>query len=253
MSSTRVAAVTGGAQGIGRGIAERLLAEGWTVYILDAHREAGEATEAELRRAGDIHFLPADVAVEADVVRALGELDAEAGRLELLVNNAGIAVNKPLAQLDLEEWNRVLGVNLTGAFLCSKHAAPLLARNGEGAIINIASTRALMSEPDTEAYSASKGGLVALTHALAVSLGPGVRVNCISPGWIDVSAWKFGSGGKGEALSERDHAQHPAGRVGRPEDVAALVSFLASADSGFVTGANFTVDGGMTRKMIYAE
>jgi NAD(P)-dependent dehydrogenase (short-subunit alcohol dehydrogenase family) len=108
-----------------------------------------------------------------------------------------------------------------------------------------------MSEANTEAYSASKGGLVALTHALAVSLGPEVRVNCVSPGWIDVSAWKKRSRASQAALSEADHKQHPAGRVGRPEDIAALVAWLVSDEAGFVTGANYAVDGGMTRKMIY--
>jgi len=122
---------------------------------------------------------------------------------------------------------------------------------GEGAIINIASTRALMSEPDTESYSASKGGLAALTHALAISFGPEVRVNCISPGWIDVSAWQKHNRRRPEALSEADHEQHPAGRVGRVEDVAAMAVFLASEESGFITCQNFVVDGGMTKKMIY--
>jgi NAD(P)-dependent dehydrogenase (short-subunit alcohol dehydrogenase family) len=119
-------------------------------------------------------------------------------------------------------------------------------------VVNIASTRARMSEPDTEAYAASKGGLLALTHALAVSLGPEVRVNAVSPGWIDVSA--AGPGREGEPLRAEDHAQHPAGRVGRPEDVAELVAYLLDADrSGFVTAADFVLDGGMTRRMIYAE
>jgi NAD(P)-dependent dehydrogenase (short-subunit alcohol dehydrogenase family) len=110
-----------------------------------------------------------------------------------------------------------------------------------------------MTEPNTEAYSASKGGIVALTHALAVLLGPEVRVNCISPGWIDTSAWQKRRGRKRPALSEADHAQHPAGRVGTPEDIASLAAYLASPEAGFITGANFVADGGMTRKMIYVE
>ncbi|HSV26450.1 MAG TPA: SDR family oxidoreductase, partial [Sedimentisphaerales bacterium] len=132
-------------------------------------------------------------------------------------------------------------VNLTGPFLTSKHAAPHIARN-KGGIVNIASTRALMSEANTEAYSASKAGLVGLTHALAVSLGPDVRVNCISPGWIDTADSR---------LSDADHAQHPAGRAGRPEDIAEMTLYLCSAAAGFITGQNFVVDGGMTKKMIY--
>jgi NAD(P)-dependent dehydrogenase (short-subunit alcohol dehydrogenase family) len=163
------------------------------------------------------------------------------GRLDALVNNAGIASpgNGPVEKLALTQWNRRIGVNLTGAFLMTKHAAPHL-RRVRGAIVNIASTRALQSEPDTEAYAASKGGLVALTHALAMSLGPQVRVNCVSPGWIAHAPVK-----------KRDHAQHPVGRVGRPEDVAELVAFLISDAAGFATGQNYVLDGGMTKKMIY--
>jgi NAD(P)-dependent dehydrogenase (short-subunit alcohol dehydrogenase family) len=132
----------------------------------------------------------------------------------------------------------------------AKHAAPHL-RRAHGAIVNIASTRALQSEPDTEAYSASKGGIVALTHALAASLGPAVRVNCVSPGWIDVSARQKARKRRPARLSRADHAQHLAGRVGTPEDVAALVAFLLGEEAGFITGQNFVCDGGMTRKMIY--
>jgi NAD(P)-dependent dehydrogenase (short-subunit alcohol dehydrogenase family) len=143
-------------------------------------------------------------------------------------------------------------VNLTGAFLMAKHAAPHL-RQVRGAIVNVASTRALQSEANTEAYSASKGGLVALTHALAVSLGPDVRINCVSPGWIDVSGWQKVANRKPATLSDADHAQHPAGRVGTPEDIAEMVAYLLSDAAGFVTGQNFVVDGGMTKKMIYEE
>ena len=110
-----------------------------------------------------------------------------------------------------------------------------------------------MSEADTEAYAATKGGLMAMTHALAVSLGPRVRVNCVSPGWIDVSQWQKQAVRHEETLTGEDHRQHPAGRVGKPEDVASLVGYLVSPEAGFITGANFVVDGGMTRKMIYAE
>ncbi len=143
----------------------------------------------------------------------------------------------------MAEWNRVIATNLTAAFAGTRAAADALRKSG-GAVVNMASTRSLMSEPDTEAYAATKGGLVALTHVLAISLGPEVRVNCISPGWIDVA---------GEPLSRQDHAQHPAGRVGKPEDVAELTAYLLSPAARFITGANFVIDGGMTRKMIYVE
>jgi NAD(P)-dependent dehydrogenase (short-subunit alcohol dehydrogenase family) len=153
-------------------------------------------------------------------------------------------VRKPIRQLTIAEWRRVLDVNLTAAFLLAKSAEKAL-RATKGAFVSIASTRAEMSEPNTEAYSATKGGLVALTHALAMSLAP-VRVNCVSPGWIAVKDY--------DKLRRKDHVQHPAGRVGRPEDISEIVAWLLDGErSGFVTGANFTVDGGMTRKMIYEE
>jgi NAD(P)-dependent dehydrogenase (short-subunit alcohol dehydrogenase family) len=166
-------------------------------------------------------------------------------RLDAVVANAGIMIRKPLRRLTLAEWHRVLDTNLTAAFLLARAAEKPL-RRAHGAIVTIASTRALMSEPNTESYSASKGGLVALTHALAISLAPNVRVNCVSPGWIETKDYA--------GLRRKDHRQHPAGRVGKPEDVAELVGWLLDAErSGFVTGANFVIDGGMTRKMIYEE
>ncbi|MGE5240256.1 MAG: SDR family oxidoreductase [Bacteroidota bacterium] len=250
-SNRKIALVTGGAQGIGKAIAQRFLRDGMRVALLDADEEAGRETETELRALGEVSFLPVDIADEDHVIEAMNRIVDGFGGLDVLVNNAGVSRNKPVTELTLAEWNRVIGVNLTGAFLCVKHAAAHLLRR-RGAIVNIASTRALMSEANTEAYSASKGGLVALTHALAVSLGPEVRVNCVSPGWIDVSAWKKSRLAGQAALSDADHKQHPAGRVGKPEDIAALVAWLVSGEAGFVTGANYVVDGGMTRKMIYA-
>ncbi|MBW7852526.1 MAG: SDR family oxidoreductase [Rhodospirillales bacterium] len=246
----KAALVTGGGQGIGFATARHLLERGMAVAVLEADAWAAAVAEAALGGLGPVAMVVGDVASEADVDRAVGEAERRFGRLDALINNAGFGIWKPLAELSLAEWNRVLAVNLTGAFLSARRAAPVLARDGGGAIVNIASTRALMSEPDGEAYGASKGGLVALTHALAVSLGPVVRVNCISPGWIDVSGLKVG-GAAPDALSAADHAQHPAGRVGRPEDVAAAVAWLIGPEAGFVTGANVVIDGGMTRKMIY--
>lgn len=250
----RIALVTGGGQGIGRGIAERLLRAGWRIIIAERDDEAGQETARDLAALGEIVSLQTDVADEESVRATFATIARRFGRLDGLVNNAGIAqpVSGPVDSLALADWNRVIGVNLTGGFLCVKHAVPLL-RERSGAIVNIASTRALQSEPHTEAYAASKGGMVALTHALAVSLGPSIRVNCISPGWIEVSALQKASRRKPASPSPLDHAQHPAGRVGQADDVAALVEFLLSGQAGFITGQNFVVDGGMTRKMIYLE
>jgi NAD(P)-dependent dehydrogenase (short-subunit alcohol dehydrogenase family) len=230
----KTALVTGGAQGIGRAIAGLLASRGYRVAIADLRAPAG-------RLGAGLFFLRTDVSSEPSVRACVRTTVKRFGRLDALINNAGIASpgNGPVEKLAVRNWNRRIGVNLTGAFLMAKHCVPSL-RRARGAIVNIASTRALQSEPDTEAYAASKGGLVALTHALAVSLGPQLRVNCVSPGWI-----------AGTPVRKKDRAQHPAGRVGRPEDIAEIVAYLLSDAAGFVTGQNFVVDGGMTKKMIY--
>lgn len=252
-AETRAALITGGGQGIGRAITARLLEAGWRAAILEIDEEAARDAEAEYGPGGGFAAIVGNVSSEDDVKRAVGETVERFGRLDGLVNNAGGGGFMPFAELSLAEWNRVIGVNLTGAFLGARETAPYLRQTG-GAIVNITSTRALMSEPNTEAYSASKGGLVALTHAMAVTLGPEIRVNCISPGWIETAEWKIRSKRRAPSLRDEDHAQHPCGRVGRPEDIAALAHFLLDREqSGFITGANIVCDGGMTRKMIYAE
>ena len=223
--SARVALVTGGARGIGAAIAARLSRDGWDVVVADRDPGPGQ--------------IACDVSDEAAVSALIGGLP----RLDALVCNAGFTIRKPLAQLSLAEWSSVLATNLTSIFLLARAAEAKLRAN-RGAIVTIASTRAHMSEADTEAYAASKGGVVALTHALAISLGPDVRVNCISPGWIDT---------KGPTPTAEEHAFHPSGRVGVAEDVAGLAAFLLGPDSGFITGAEFVADGGVTRKMIYPE
>lgn len=248
----RVVLITGGAQGIGRGIAQAVLAAGGAVMIGDLDKQAGQACLDEWQAGARASFRQLDVSRETSVQRWTEAALKHFGHIDGLVNNAGIADphQGPLHELSLEKWNRYLGTNLTGAFLCSKHALPALTAAG-GAIVNIASTRALQSEPHTEAYAASKGGLVALTHAMAVSAGPAVRVNAILPGWIATGAWQKPDRRRVPKLSRADHLQHPAGRVGTPEDIGALAIYLLSAASGFVTGQHFVVDGGMTIKMQY--
>jgi len=178
--STRVIVVTGGAQGIGLAIARRFLAESWAAVVFDADAEALDEAATGLSALGDVLPVCGDVMLEGDVAAAFEAAAARYGRVDALINNAGIGIGRALAELSLAEWNRVIGVNLTGAFLCTRAAAPWL-RLTRGGIVNIASTRARQSEANTEAYAASKGGLVALTHASAVSLGPEIRVNCILP------------------------------------------------------------------------
>lgn len=246
----KTAIITGGGQGIGKGTARRLLLENYNVVIAEYDKEAGQETENELKEYGDIKFIHCDVSNEEDVINLVKETVKIFGGIDVLINNAAIAINKSILELKFEEWNRVISVNLSGAFLCSKYCAPYL-KDRNGSIINISSTRAFMSEKNTEAYSASKGGIFSLTHALAISLGPDIRVNCISPGWIEVSEWKKESLKQQAILTEMDHKQHPAGRVGNVDDIASLILFLIDEKNSFITGANFIVDGGMTRKMIY--
>lgn len=246
MQRGKVLAVTGGAQGIGRAIAEHFAARGYAVSFADTNVASGRATLKALQRKGcKAEFHRADVSREPDVRNWLRATTRTLGCPDVLVNNAGMRASAPFLTLAPKAFDLVLGTNLRGAFLCTQEAARLMVRHRKrGAVINIASTRAFMSEPNTEAYSASKGGLVALTHATAVSLGArGIRVNCVCPGWIET---------RGAKHSRRDRAQHPVGRVGEPADVAKACLFLAE-DAGFMTGQNVVVDGGMTVKMIYAD
>ncbi len=243
--------ITGGAQGIGLETSRTFLAKGWNVAVWDADLEAGEELARE-QNSAHLLLLQVDVSSEVEVLRAVDQTLHLFGRIDVLINNAAIACNKPLSEISVEEWQRVIDVNLSGPFICAKYCESEL-RKYRGRIINMASTRALQSEANTEAYSASKGGIVALTHALAVSLGPEILVNAVAPGWIDVSNYKKSKLAKQELLSEADHAQHPAGRVGTPADIVRMIEFLADESNSFITGQLFVVDGGMTRKMIYTS
>jgi len=236
----KVAIITGAGHGIGRACAAELSARGWACVCADIDPARAKEAAAEFRG----NPVACDVSKDADVKRLIDETANTFGRIDAIVSNAGIMHRKPLSETTLDDWNKVVATNLTAAFLLAKFGERRL-RQSKGAMVLIASTRAHMSEANTFAYSASKGGLVALSHSLAVTLGPDVRVNCISPGWISVD--------ENAKLSAEDHAQHPAGRVGAPSDIAAAVAFLLSEAAGFITGAELIIDGGMTRKMIYVE
>lgn len=244
-SNQPVVIITGAGRGIGRELAAHFARAKWRVAATDLREEAAQTVATTLtEEGGTVLGLHLDVRDEDSVHDGIEGIRRLYGRVDVLINNAGIGLPKPLDQVTAPEWDDVLNTNLRGAFLCSREAAQVLGENGGGAIINIASTRALMSEPNSEAYAASKGGLLALTHALAISLAPKrIRVNAISPGWIHT--------GEAGELTPLDHAQHPAGRVGTPGDIASACFFLADPRNDFITGQNLVVDGGMTCKMIY--
>jgi hypothetical protein len=243
--SQKVIVVTGGARGIGKGIAEAFAAAGARIVVADKDAGAGSQTCSEItRRGGQARSLPTDVSQPVQITSLMKQVVDTFGRIDVLVNNAGVSWWASPYELSVEAWDSILNTNLRSVFLCSREAARYMRQSGGGCIINIASTRALMSEPNSEAYAASKGGILAITHALAASLAPDrIRVNCISPGWIETRDYA--------RLRPIDHQQHPARRVGTPEDIARTCLFLAEEGNDFITGTNLVVDGGMTRKMIY--
>jgi NAD(P)-dependent dehydrogenase (short-subunit alcohol dehydrogenase family) len=244
--------VTGGGRGIGRAITKRLVDEGARVCILEPDAKAGRDAIDEY--GARVRFERGSVAKEADVRRAVAAAAKWGGGIDGAINNAGIANPKagPTERLSLADWNKILTVNLTGAFLVAKHAIEHL-RKSRGTIVNISSTRSRQSEPNTVAYSATKGGIEALTHSLAISLGPDIRVVGIAPGWIATETYAPRTERGEPELAPRDHEQHPVGRVGKPEDIAGLCAWLLSDEAGFVTGQIYVSDGGMTRKMIYVQ
>ncbi|MFB8374370.1 SDR family NAD(P)-dependent oxidoreductase [Paenibacillus taichungensis] len=244
----QVVVVTGAAKGIGRSVAEAYAVAGAKVVLADNEEAEGAAAAASIRNeGGEAIFVQCDVRQEKDITNLIQTTMDEFKQIDVLINNAGVSRWKSPYELTLEEWDDILNTNVRSCFLASREAAKHMKHNENGgAIVNMASTRAFMSEPETEAYAASKGAIVALTHAMAVSLGKDkIRVNCISPGWIET--------GNVEKLKPEDHEQHPAGRVGVPSDISRSCLYLSDPSNTFVTGTNLIIDGGMTRKMIYED
>ncbi|CAM3568049.1 MULTISPECIES: SDR family NAD(P)-dependent oxidoreductase [Paenibacillus] len=238
--------ITGAANGIGRGLAEAYASRGARVVLSDIDETRGEETAAALREQGfTALFVPCDVRKEEDIRHLMNEAVKQFGGIDILINNAGVSRFKSPFDLTVQDWEDVLNTNARSCFLATREAAVHMRKSGRGgAVVNLSSTRSMMSEMNSEAYAASKGAIVALTHAMAVSLGPDrIRVNCISPGWIETGSY--------EELRPEDHSQHPAGRVGVPSDIAKACFYLTDPENDFVTGTHLVVDGGMTRKMIY--
>ncbi|MEM4780420.1 MAG: SDR family oxidoreductase [Halalkalicoccus sp.] len=238
----RVASVTGSTRGIGAAIAERFAREGASVVVSGRSEEEGKrvAERVDGERAGDATFVPADMRDPAAISRLIEETVTEYGRLDVLVNNAGVQTETTAASATLDDWSFVLETDFRAYWLAAKHAIEYL--EAGGSVINVSSNHARSTMPAHFPYNAVKAGINGMTRALAVELGPlGIRANTISPGWIEVERTR-------EELPEdrREHVEavHPLGRIGDPEDVAGVAAFLASDDAAFVTGANLLVDGG---------
>jgi 2-deoxy-D-gluconate 3-dehydrogenase len=241
----KIALVTGGNGGIGLGMARGLGQAGATILVVGRNAEKSAAALRELQSLGvRAESLPADVTDEATVQRLFDGVRDRHGRLDILVNNAGSTVRKPPQDFTLDEWNQVMDVNLTSAFLCSRAAYPLMVKAGRGKIINIGSIMSIFGAPYAPAYCASKGGIVQFTRSLATAWAKdNIQANTVLPGWIET---ELTAGAKAQVpgLNERVLARTPAGRWGQPQDLAGIAVFLASAASDFVTGTAIPIDGG---------
>jgi NAD(P)-dependent dehydrogenase (short-subunit alcohol dehydrogenase family) len=247
----KYAVVTGGANGIGRCITEHLLRAGAHVAVIDIDEQAGAALRD---RHENLFFYCGDIADQAALLAFVNQLkdSADFSSVDFIINNACVNLSRGglLSGCPWENFEYVQRVGVTAPYFLvnAVYKSGLLADGAS--IINIASTRALQSQADTESYSAAKGGILALTHSMSVSLAGQARVNAISPGWIETGAY-HGSGNAAEH-SEQDKRQHPAGRIGTPEDIAEMVMFLCdNSRAGFITGENIIIDGGMSKLMIY--
>lgn len=238
--------VTGGANGIGKTIVSKFREIGCRVAFCDIDEKAGTTTA----EATGSQFFPVDVSDANALENCMQRILENWEDIDIIINNVGISSFKDITETTLEEFDNIISTNLRPVFITSRilaiHRKNQSERNDYGRIINISSTRHLMSEPASEGYAASKGGIVSITHALAASLSPlGITVNCISPGWIECNNY--------ETLKPADHEQHFSNRVGKPEDIARACVFLVNPDNDFINGQEITIDGGMTKKMIYCE
>ena len=245
----KVAIVTGAATGIGQGIAEAFAEAGASVVLADVDDRGQSVAEGIARDGARAAFQPADVSRPEDARALVASAVERFGGLDVLVNNAAIQIEKTIEELDPEEWDRLMGVNVKGVYLCSKYAIPELRARGGGSIVNMASVNGFWVEPALGAYCTSKGAVIALTRATAADFGrDGIRCNCICPGHVDTGmAGRYLDSQPDPAAARADVAfQHAVGRVGRPADIATLAQFLASDASGFATGGTFVLDGGLS-------
>jgi len=242
----RIAVVTGGCGGIGRAVCQRFHAEGAVVYATDV--ASFDFSES------NIHVLHHDVGSEEDAKAVMAHVEAKHDRLDILVNAAGIEIEKTIEDTTLEEWNRSFSVNVSGTFLTSKHALPLMRKAGSGSIINFGSYDGFIADPSLAVYCATKGAVHALTRAMACDHGPeGIRVNAVCPGYVDTPMLQsfFGESGDIESLKQAVRDVHPIRRYGQPEDIANAVLFFCSPMARMITGQAIAVDGGISEAINY--
>lgn len=247
----RVAIVTGGGAGIGEACCRLFAAEDASVVVAEVNDETGSAVEAAIQKdGGQAHFIHCDVAIEGDVTRLVEETLRIFGTIDILVNNAGIVLVKNALETSLDEWGNIINVNLRGAWLCSKRVLPHMLSAGKGSIVNIASIHGLQTLKDMTAYASSKGGVLAMTRAMALDHAPQVRVNSILPGYIATNMWDkvLATSNNPEQLSKETIEIQPMGRLGTPLDVAYAALFFASDESSWITGASLIVDGGISTR-----
>ena len=240
----KVAIITGGARGIGKKISQTFLKEGASVYIFDVNQEEGARTVGELQPAydGKVIFFKVDITDEKSVEQSIEKIIEAEGRIDILVNNAGITRDNLILRMSLEDWKKVIDINLTGAFICSKHTVKYMVKNRSGKIINISSIVGVHGNAGQSNYSSSKAGIIGLTKTLARELaGRNILVNAIAPGYIETEMTKKLS----DKIKEKLMEQIPTGRLGSVDDVAKTALFLASDDSNYITGTVISLDGGM--------
>jgi NAD(P)-dependent dehydrogenase (short-subunit alcohol dehydrogenase family) len=248
----KVAIVTGAAKGIGWGITKVFLQEGAKVAVVDWDEKTGkQAVEAFKKEGGEAIFIECDVSNERQVKSMVEKAVQAFGRLDILVNNAGVGIYKPVLETSSEDWDKCLGVNLKGVFLCSKYALPHIQQAGKGSIVNISSVHSHATVNGVAPYAASKGGITALTRNMAIDYGPAIRVNSIAPGWVLTPLIQsiFDSYPDPAAQQQAVEQRQVMKRIGRPEDIGQAAAFLASDEAGFITGAQLFVDGGLTAQL----